>query len=76
MSGDTFWAERGWIFDKYCQNPLCGAEAVKEVKVSVEKASDGERSLCACCEEVFVWLLTRQNNKRIYNHAGAGGLTH
>ena len=41
--------------EKYCQNPLCDAEAVKQVKVSVKKPSDERRSLCACCEEVFVW---------------------
>ena len=43
------------LMEKYCQNPLCDAEAVKQVKVSVKKASDERRSLCACCEEVFVW---------------------
>ena len=41
--------------ETYCQNPLCDAEAVRQVKVSVKKASDERRSLCACCEEVFVW---------------------
>ena len=41
--------------EKYCQNPLCQAEAVKEVRVSVRKASDERRSLCTCCAEVFVW---------------------
>ena len=41
--------------EKYCQNPLCDTEAVKEVEVSVKKPSDEKRSLCACCEEVFVW---------------------
>ena len=40
---------------KYCQNPLCDAEAVKQVKVSVKKPSDERRSLCARCEEAFVW---------------------
>ena len=41
--------------ETYCQNPLCDAEAVKVVRVSVKKPSDERRSLCACCEEVFVW---------------------
>ena len=41
--------------EKYCQNPLCGNEAAKQVPVSVEKASDQKRSLCAVCEEVFMW---------------------
>ena len=41
--------------DKYCHNPLCDSEAVKDVKVSVNRPSDEKRSLCACCEEVFLW---------------------
>ena len=41
--------------ETYCQNPLCDAEAVKVVEVSVKKTADERRSLCACCEEVFVW---------------------
>ena len=41
--------------EKYCQNPLCQSEAGKQVKVSVKKASDERRSLCACCETVFSW---------------------
>ncbi len=40
---------------KYCQNPLCQNEAVKEVPVSVEKPSDEVRSLCAACEEPYTW---------------------
>jgi len=40
---------------KYCQNPLCENEAVKEVPVSVEKPSDEVRSLCAACEEPYTW---------------------
>jgi len=49
--------------EKYCQNPLCDTEAVKEVKVSVQKPADENRSLCACCEEVFVWGV--QHGKKI-----------
>jgi hypothetical protein len=49
--------------EKYCQNPLCEAEAVKEVKVSVRKPSDEKRALCACCEEVFVWGM--QHGKKL-----------
>ena len=41
--------------EKYCQNPLCENEAVKQVPVSVGKASDQKRALCAVCEEVFTW---------------------
>jgi len=41
--------------EKYCQNPLCENEAVKEVPVSVETASDQTRALCAACEEVYAW---------------------
>jgi len=40
---------------KYCQNPLCENEAVKEVPVSVEKPSDQVRSLCSACEEPYTW---------------------
>lgn len=41
--------------EKYCQNPLCENEAVKDVPVSVETASDQMRSLCASCEEAYTW---------------------
>jgi len=40
---------------KYCQNPLCQNEAVKEVSVSVSKRSDQKRALCALCEEAYSW---------------------
>ena len=41
--------------EKYCQNPLCENQAVKQVPVSVREASDQKRSLCAACEEVYTW---------------------
>ncbi len=41
--------------EKYCQNPLCENEAVKEVPVSIRKPSDQKRSLCGACEEVYSW---------------------
>jgi transcription elongation factor Elf1 len=41
--------------EKYCQNPLCENEAVKEVRVSVRKASDQRRALCGPCEEAYSW---------------------
>jgi hypothetical protein len=41
--------------EKYCQNPSCENEAVKEVPVSVERPSDQVRSLCAACEEPYTW---------------------
>jgi hypothetical protein len=41
--------------EKYCQNPLCENEAIKEVPVSVETASDQIRALCAVCEESYSW---------------------
>jgi hypothetical protein len=41
--------------EKYCQNPLCENQAVKQVPVSVREASDQQRSLCAACEEVYTW---------------------
>ena len=40
---------------KYCQNPLCENEAIKEVPVSAETASDQTRALCAACEESYSW---------------------
>ena len=41
--------------EKYCQNPLCENEAIKEVPVSVRAASDQIRALCATCEETYSW---------------------
>jgi hypothetical protein len=41
--------------ETYCQNPLCQNEAIKEVRVSVEKPGDQVRALCALCEEVYTW---------------------
>jgi len=49
--------------EKYCQNPLCENEAVKDVPVSVETASDQMRSLCAACEEAYTWGV--QHGRRI-----------
>ncbi len=43
--------------EEYCQNPLCENEAIKEVPVSVRTTSDQVRSLCACCEEVYTWVV-------------------
>jgi hypothetical protein len=40
---------------KYCQNPSCENEAVKEVPVSVAKPSDRKRALCAACHEAYTW---------------------
>lgn len=41
--------------EKYCQNPLCENEAIKDVPVSVQTASDQRRALCAACEESYRW---------------------
>jgi hypothetical protein len=41
--------------EKYCQNPLCENEAIKEVPVSLYTASDQVRALCTICEEVYTW---------------------
>jgi hypothetical protein len=41
--------------ETYCQNPLCQNQAVKEVRVSVEKPCDQVRALCAACEEAYTW---------------------
>ena len=40
---------------EFCQNPLCGNRAAKEVLASVEAPGDQARSLCAACEEVYTW---------------------
>lgn len=49
--------------EEYCQNPLCENEAVKDVPVSIETASDQMRSLCAVCEEAYTWGV--QHGRRI-----------
>ena len=41
--------------DRHCQNSLCENEAVKEVTVSVAKASDQKRAVCAACTEAYDW---------------------
>lgn len=41
--------------ERYCQNPLCENEAVKQVPVSVRKVSDQKRALCGPCEETYSW---------------------
>ena len=41
--------------EKYCQNPFCQSETIKEVLVSVEKPCDETRALCAICEEAYTW---------------------
>jgi hypothetical protein len=41
--------------EKYCQNPFCENEAIKEVPVSVEIAFDQVRALCVTCEEAYTW---------------------
>jgi len=38
---------------KFCQNEYCDAPSVKDVRVSVNRASDEVRSLCAACEEAY-----------------------
>ena len=40
---------------QFCENPLCQNMAVKEVPISVDAPSDGVRSLCATCEEPYIW---------------------
>ncbi len=39
----------------YCENPLCQNEAIKKVRVSVEKPGDRVVALCALCEEAYTW---------------------
>ena len=39
----------------YCENTYCETPAVKEVPVSVHRAGDQKRSLCATCFEAYTW---------------------
>ena len=39
----------------FCDNPLCENPGFKEVPVSVRKAGDQRRTLCAPCEEAYTW---------------------
>ncbi len=39
----------------FCDNPNCDNPAFKEVPVSVRKAGDQKRTLCATCEEAYTW---------------------
>ena len=41
--------------ERFCENSLCENEAVKMVPVSVNKASNQKRSLCAACQEAYDW---------------------
>jgi hypothetical protein len=41
--------------EKYCENPFCENESIKEVPVSVEIAFDQVRALCVTCEEAYAW---------------------
>ena len=39
----------------FCDNALCENPGFKEVPVSVRKAGDEKRTLCAPCEEAYSW---------------------
>ena len=39
----------------FCDNKYCETEAVEEVPVSVNRAGDQKRSLCATCFEAYTW---------------------
>ena len=41
--------------NRRCQNLLCRNEAVKDVPVSVAKASNQKWALCAACAEAYDW---------------------
>jgi len=43
--------------DRHCENPLCENEAVRQVPVSVDRASDQKRALCAACKQAYDWGL-------------------
>ena len=40
---------------KHCQNQYCENESAKKVPVSVKKASDQKRAVCAACEGTYTW---------------------
>ena len=40
---------------KFCDNPYCENPGFKEVPVSVRRAGDQKRTLCAPCEEAWSW---------------------
>jgi hypothetical protein len=50
--------------EKHCQNPLCRAEAVTEVSVSIHKPADQRRALCAACLEVYAWGMEHASRAR------------
>jgi len=39
----------------FCDNALCENPGFKEVPVSVRRAGDEKRTLCAACEEAYSW---------------------
>ena len=40
---------------EFCENQYCESPGFKEVPVSVRKAGDQRRTLCAACEEAYTW---------------------
>ena len=40
---------------EFCDNPYCENPGFKEVPVSVRRAGDQKRTLCASCEEAWSW---------------------
>lgn len=41
--------------EKYCENPFCENEALKEVPVSVEISLDQVCAICVTCDEAYTW---------------------
>ena len=39
----------------FCENQYCDNPGAKVVPVSVERASDQQRTLCVTCEETYSW---------------------
>lgn len=39
----------------YCENTFCQNEAIKKVRVSVDKPGDRVVAMCALCEEAYTW---------------------
>ena len=38
---------------EFCENQYCESPGLREVPVSVRKAGDQRRTLCAACEEAY-----------------------
>jgi hypothetical protein len=51
---------------QFCENPNCDSPGFREVPVSVNKPFDQKRTLCAACEEAYVWGV--QHGRMVVGH--------